>query len=82
MGEFFLTWLSYFLIFAVAGYALVAVTHKNAAPGLIIYAAMFYGPITFCLLVVAPFICALISRGDPLGWLWSGIAHFVTKMLS
>ena len=79
MAQFFLTWLSYFIICFVICAIGIAVWTKTANPFFHLYLNFLFGGMPFIAVVVLSFLFALVSKFDPLAWLWADIGRFTAE---
>ncbi len=79
MAQFFLTWLSYFIICFVLCAIGLALWSKSVNPFFILYINFWFGGVPLMAVIVLSLLFACVSRFDPLGWLWADVAQFAAE---
>lgn len=81
MAAFVSTWFSYFVILSVIAFAYLAYTIKTVNPLRVIGMTLYMQGIPIWIALGAAAFLAILSKYDPLGWLWSDIANWVAWAL-
>lgn len=79
MEVFFSTWFSYFVILMAMLLIWTCFAFKTVNPYVVIGIHGYMGCIAPIAVVAISLFLAIISRYDPLGWLWADIARSATR---
>lgn len=82
MAEFFSTWFSYFVILTIVLIIWSSLFFKTIRPDIVIGLHRYMGCVGPLAVIIISFVLALISKFDPLGWLWADIGNWFTRTIA